>query len=56
MAFRELHVVEIKEILRLWSRGHGLRTISGRLGSDRKTVRRYIEAAQIANEGVRLEG
>lgn len=48
MAFRELHVVEIKEILRLWSKGHGLRTVSRRVGPDRKTVRRYIQAAQQA--------
>ncbi|MEN8184505.1 MAG: IS21 family transposase [Myxococcota bacterium] len=48
MAFRELHVLEIKEILRLWSVGHGLRLISRRTGADRKTVRRYVEAAQEA--------
>lgn len=48
MAFRELHVVEIKEILRLWSRGRGLRAISRQVGPDRKTVRRYVEAAQEA--------
>ena len=48
MAFRELHVLEIKEILRLWSLGHGPRPISRSTGTDRKTVRRYIEAAQKA--------
>jgi hypothetical protein len=48
MAFRELHVVEVKEVLRLWCRGHGLRTIALRTGVDRKTVRRYVEAARAA--------
>ncbi|MBM4368710.1 MAG: IS21 family transposase [Deltaproteobacteria bacterium] len=48
MAFRELHMVEIKEVLRLWSRGHGLRTVASRAGVDRKTARRYIEAARRA--------
>lgn len=48
MAFRELHVVEIKEILRLWSSGHGFRLVSSRTGTDRKTVRRYVEAAEEA--------
>lgn len=48
MAYRELHVVEIKEILRLWANGHGLRTVASRTGIDRKTVRRYVEAAQAA--------
>jgi transposase len=48
MAFRELHVVEIKEILRLWARGHGHRVVGKRTGTDRKTVRRYIEAAVAA--------
>ena len=57
MAFRELRVVEIKEILRLWALGHGLRYIADRTGADRKTVRRYIEAARKAGfepNGTRL--
>ena len=48
MAYRELHMVEIKEVLRLWTRGHGLRTVALRTGVDRKTVRRYVEAARTA--------
>jgi transposase len=48
MAYRELHVIEIKEILRLWAMGRGLRTIASRTGTDRKTVRRYVEAAEAA--------
>lgn len=46
MAFRELHVVEVREILRRWQRGDSLRSIAAALGADRKTVRRYVEAAK----------
>lgn len=46
MAFRELSVVEVREILRRWQRGGGIRTIAAYVGADRKTVRRYVEAAQ----------
>lgn len=48
MAFRELQVVEVKEVLRLWASGHGFRTVAARTGVDRKTVRRYVEAARKA--------
>jgi transposase len=46
MAYRELFVVEIKEILRLWGRGRGYRTVARRTAVDRKTVHRYVEAAE----------
>ena len=36
---------EIKEVLRLWLRGEGYRAIDRLSGVDRKTVRRYVEAA-----------
>jgi len=45
MAFREVRVFEVREVLRLWLRGVGLREISRLAGMDRKTVRRYVEAA-----------
>jgi transposase len=45
MAFRELCVVLIMEILRRWQSGDGLRTVAAATGTDRKTVRRYVEAA-----------
>jgi len=45
MAFREVRVFEVREILRLWLRGEGLRAVSRLAGMDRKTVRRYIDAA-----------
>ncbi len=47
MAYRELFVLEVKEVLRLWVRGRGYRTVSRRTSVDRKTVRRYVEAAQV---------
>jgi len=46
MAFREVSVVQIKEVLRLWLRGVGERRIADGVGIDRKTVRRYVEAAR----------
>ena len=45
MAFREVRVFEVKEILRLWARGRGYRAIARRSSLDRKTVRRYVETA-----------
>lgn len=46
MAFREVSMVIIREILRRWLRGDGLRPIAEQLGVDRKTVRRYVETAE----------
>jgi hypothetical protein len=46
VAFREVGVHEIKEMLRLWLRGEGLRSIARLSRVDRKTVRRYVEAAR----------
>jgi hypothetical protein len=53
MAFREVSVNEIREVLRVWLGVAGLpapgyRTIAAYCGLDRKTVRRYVEAAQSA--------
>jgi transposase len=47
-------VIEIKEVLRLWLAGHALREVTRLAGLDRKTVRRYVQAAQAA--GVAREG
>ena len=55
MAFREVDVVEVREVLRGWVEGAGLRTIAERAGVDRKTARRYVEAAQSAGL-VRTDG
>jgi transposase len=46
MAFREVQVHEIREVLRLWLRGEGIRSAGRLAGLDRKTVRRYVAAAQ----------
>jgi len=46
MAFREVSVIQVKEVLRRWLRGdEGLRSIAAGAGVDRKTARRYVEAA-----------
>ena len=45
MAFREVRVFEVREILRLWLRGEGIRSTERLAGVDRKTVRRYVAAA-----------
>ena len=54
MGYREVSVIEIREVLRLWLRGHGLRRTTALTGLDRKTVRRYIEAA--AEAGLQRDG
>lgn len=48
MGFREVSVIEVREVLRGWLDGAGLRTIAERAGVDRKTARRYVQAAQAA--------
>jgi hypothetical protein len=48
VAFREVDVVEVREVLRGWLEGAGLRRVAERAGVDRKTARRYVEAAQAA--------
>src|SRR5436189_5323517 len=45
MVFREVAVTEIREVLRAWLAGAGLRRVAERAGVDRKTARRYVAAA-----------
>lgn len=46
MSYREVTVIEVREILRLWLRDEmGQRKIADVVGCDRKTARRYIDAA-----------
>src|SRR5215472_5631593 len=45
MAFREVAVTEIREVLRAWLAGAGLRKVAAQAGVDRKTARRYVDAA-----------
>jgi hypothetical protein len=40
--------MEVREVLRCWLAGDGLRTAAERAGVDRKTARRYVVAAQVA--------
>jgi transposase len=48
MAFREVTVIEVREVLRAWLAGGGLRKVAEQAGVDRKTARRYVQAAQAA--------
>jgi transposase len=48
VVFREVRVSEVREVLRCWLGGGGLRTAAERAGVDRKTARRYVEAALAA--------
>ena len=45
MSYRELSMIEVKEVLRRREAGQALREIARETGLDRKTVRRYVEAA-----------
>jgi transposase len=45
MAYRELGVIEIREVLRRFCLGEGLRAIARGTGSDRKTIAKYVTAA-----------
>ena len=46
MAFREVRVFEVREVLRLWLAGEGFRSMERLSQVDRKTVRRYVDAAE----------
>jgi transposase len=52
--YREVRMVEITEVLRLWRDGVAKKRIAARLGLDPKTVRRYIAVA--AGTGLRVGG
>ena len=52
--YREVSVIEIREVLRIWLLGVGLRVVAARAGVDRKTARSYVEAAVAA--GLDREG
>jgi hypothetical protein len=54
LAFREVGVIEIREVLRAWLSGAGLRRVAEQAGVDRKTARRYVDAAVAA--GLDREG
>ena len=46
MSYREVTMLEIKEVLRLWRAGAAKKRIAAQLGLDIKTVRRYLRVAQ----------
>ena len=46
MAFRELTMIDVKEVLRRWSAGHSDRKIAREAGVDRKTAARYTTVAK----------
>lgn len=48
MAFREVLVTQVKEVLRAWLGGAGKRPAARRAGVDVKTAGRYIRAGQAA--------
>src|SRR5690242_4228167 len=54
MVFREVAVTEIREVLRAWLSGVGLRQVARQAGVDRKTARRYVQAA--VDAGLALDG
>jgi hypothetical protein len=49
MAYRELGMVELREILRRWISGDGLRAIARATGMDRKTIAVYVRTALAAD-------
>ncbi|KAA8946834.1 MAG: IS21 family transposase, partial [Mycobacterium sp.] len=46
--FREVSVIEVRELLRVWMSGAGLRRVAVMVGVDRKTARDYTNAAVLA--------
>lgn len=46
MPYREVTMLETKELLRLWLAGTGIKAMAARLGMDPKTVRRYVSVGR----------
>ena len=46
MAYKEVHRVEIEEVIRRWQSGNSQRSIATGTGLSRETVRRYLAAAR----------
>lgn len=51
MAYRELTMIDVKEVLRRWSAGQSDREIARATGVDRKTVARYVAMAKALGVG-----
>jgi transposase len=54
MAFREVRVLEVKEVLRLSREGLAKKRVARQLGLDVKAVRRYLELAGGSESGRRV--
>ena len=52
--YREVTMIELKEVLHLWREGVRTKRVAAQLGLDPKTVRRYLRAADAA--GLRADG
>ena len=48
MVFREVSVIEVREVLRAWLAGKSERAVAAQAGVDRKTSKRYVTAAVAA--------
>jgi transposase len=46
MSYRELTMIDVKEVLRRWVAGQSARQIARETGTDRKTVARYVRSAE----------
>jgi transposase len=46
MSYRELSMIDVKELLRRWAAGHSNRKIARETGTDRGTATRYIAVAE----------
>ncbi len=51
MTYREVDMIEVKEVLRRWRAGEPKKAIARALQIDPKTVRRYVKAAEGAGRG-----
>src|SRR4051794_31067512 len=51
VSYREVEMIEVKEVLRRWRAGEAKKAIAHALGIDPRTVRRYVKAAQKAGGG-----
>ncbi len=51
--YREVTMIELREVLGLWSEGLPKKRIAAQLGLDPKTVRRYLKVAEKAGVATR---
>jgi hypothetical protein len=51
MVYREVSVIEVREVLRAWLAGKSERAVAAQAGVDRKTSKRYVAAAGLSRGG-----